>query len=68
MDRQTADYIGALSLTTVDLPTLVYLAPPSFKAPSSEVLRYALKNKMETVISPYCVDIHLKEEEIIVFN
>jgi len=28
MDRQTADYIGALSLTTVDLPTLVYLAPP----------------------------------------
>jgi len=35
MDRQTADYIGALLLTTVDLPTLVYLAPPSFKAPSS---------------------------------
>jgi len=36
MDRQTADFIGALSLTMVDQPTLVYLAPPSFKAPGSE--------------------------------
>jgi len=37
MDRQTADSLGALSPPTVDLPTLVYLTPPSFKAPSSGV-------------------------------
>jgi len=35
IDRLTADSIEALSLTTVNLPNLVYLTHPSFKAPSS---------------------------------
>jgi len=40
MDRQTANSLGALSPPTVELPTLVYLAHPSFKAPSSVVFEF----------------------------
>jgi len=39
MDRQTADCTGVHTPTTVNLPTLVCLAHPTFKAPSSGLYR-----------------------------